>query len=249
VAVKLRLMRLGRKGQPFYRIVAVDSRKRRDGAYIEKIGHYNPLRRPAEVVVDDDKALKWLSRGAQPSDTVRNLFSRQGIMLAFHLQKKGFKEEEIRDQVARFRFEKEEKLKAREEEAILAHAEKLTEVASPKAEIDEGKAAVATDETAAEPEPIEAVTESESTDIEPEAVEAQAAPDASDAVEESPAESTEVVEEPPSVEETKTEEPEPPAEEVKDEESEAASDTTDAKAEETKAKEEKEEAKNKEEEG
>ena len=74
MAVKLRLMRLGRKGQPFYRIVAVDSRKRRDGAYIEKIGHYNPLRRPAEVVVDDDKALKWLNRGAQPSDTVRDLF-------------------------------------------------------------------------------------------------------------------------------------------------------------------------------
>ena len=152
MAVKLRLMRLGRKGQPFYRIVAVDTRKRRDGAYIEKIGHYNPLRRPAEVVVDDEKALKWLSRGAQPSDTVRNLFSRQGIMLAFHLQKKGVKEEEIRDRVARFRFEKEEKLKSREEEAILAHAKKLTQVASPKTEIDESKAAVAADETVGETE-------------------------------------------------------------------------------------------------
>ena len=124
MSVKLRMMRIGRKAQPFYRIVAVDSRKKRDGAYIEKVGHYNPLTRPPQLEVDDEKALKWLNRGAIPSDTVRNLFSRRGVMMAFDLQKSGLKEEEIKDRVARFRFENEEKLKVAENAAIAAQAKK-----------------------------------------------------------------------------------------------------------------------------
>ena len=111
MAVKLRLMRMGRKGQPYYRIVAVDSRKKRDGAYLEKIGHYSPLTRPAEVIVDDDKAIKWLKVGAIPSETVRNIFSRCGVMMAFDLHKRGLKPEEINEKVARFRLEKEAKLR------------------------------------------------------------------------------------------------------------------------------------------
>ncbi len=114
MAVKLRLMRLGRKGQPFYRIVVVDSRKRRDGAYIEKIGHYNPLAKPAEVILDDARALKWLHDGAIPSDTVRSLLSRRGIMLAFDLQRRGLTEEEINTRVANFRLEKEAALQKQE---------------------------------------------------------------------------------------------------------------------------------------
>lgn len=138
MAVKLRLMRLGRRGQPFYRIIAVDSRKKRDGAYLEKIGYYNPLSSPAEVAVDDEKALKWLKRGAIPSDTVRSLLSRRGIMLAFDLQKKGAGEDEIRDKVARFRLEKEAKLGAREEAAQQARAEKA-KVQKPEAEAAEAE--------------------------------------------------------------------------------------------------------------
>lgn len=80
MAVKLRLKRMGSKKQPFYRIVAADSRKPRDGRFIEIIGNYNPLTSPAEVNIDEEKALKWLSNGAQPSDTVRSLLSKQGIM-------------------------------------------------------------------------------------------------------------------------------------------------------------------------
>ncbi len=112
--VKLRLMRIGRKGQPSYRIVAVDSRKRRDGAYIEKIGHYNPLTKPADVVINDDLALKWLSQGAIPTDTVRSLLSRRGILLAFDLKKRGLPQEEINNKVAKFRSEKEASLLERE---------------------------------------------------------------------------------------------------------------------------------------
>ncbi len=80
MAVKLRLARHGAKRDPFYRIVASDSRSPRDGRFIEIIGYYDPTRQPAEVKIDEEKALKWLSEGAQPSDTVRNLFSKQGLI-------------------------------------------------------------------------------------------------------------------------------------------------------------------------
>lgn len=83
MAVKLRLKRMGAKQAPFYRIVAADSRSPRDGRFIEIIGYYNPLTTPADVKIDEEKALKWLSNGAQPSDTVRTLLSKQGIIKKF----------------------------------------------------------------------------------------------------------------------------------------------------------------------
>ncbi|MGV3489630.1 MAG: 30S ribosomal protein S16 [Tuberibacillus sp.] len=87
MAVKIRLKRMGAKKRPFYRVVVADSRSPRDGRIIEQIGTYNPVAQPAEVSIDEEKALKWLSNGAQPSDTVRNLFSKQGIMEKFHISK------------------------------------------------------------------------------------------------------------------------------------------------------------------
>ena len=72
MAVKLRLMRMGAKKKPFYRIVAADSRSPRDGRFIEVIGTYNPLVSPAETKVDEELAIKWLKNGATPTDTVRN---------------------------------------------------------------------------------------------------------------------------------------------------------------------------------
>ncbi len=89
MAVKLRLKRMGAKKRPFYRVVAADSRSPRDGKFIEVVGTYNPLTEPAEIKIDEDKALKWLSEGAKPSDTVRDLFRKQGIMTKFHNQKGG----------------------------------------------------------------------------------------------------------------------------------------------------------------
>lgn len=85
--VKLRLKRMGAKKQPSYRIVAADSRAPRDGRFIEILGFYNPRTNPAEVIIDEEKVLKWLNNGAQPSDTVRNILSREGIMKKFHEQK------------------------------------------------------------------------------------------------------------------------------------------------------------------
>ena len=83
MAVKLRLTRMGKKKQPTYRVVAIDSRTKRDGEYIELIGTYNPLTKPATVKLDEEVGLKWLKEGAIPSDTVKNLFKEAGIMKKF----------------------------------------------------------------------------------------------------------------------------------------------------------------------
>ena len=83
MAVKLRLTRMGKTKQPTYRVVAIDSRTKRDGEYIELIGTYNPLTKPATVKLNEEVALKWLGNGAIPSDTVKNLFRDAGIMKKF----------------------------------------------------------------------------------------------------------------------------------------------------------------------
>lgn len=80
MAVKLRLTRMGAKKAPFYRIVATDGRKARDGQYIEQIGYYDPTKEPAEVKIDAEIAKKWLACGAQPTDTVRDLFFKHGVI-------------------------------------------------------------------------------------------------------------------------------------------------------------------------
>ncbi|MDN4607488.1 30S ribosomal protein S16 [Sporosarcina highlanderae] len=89
MSVKIRLKRMGAKKTPFYRIVVADSRSPRDGRQIETVGTYNPLTKPAEVKINEELALKWLQNGAKPSDTVRNLFSDQGILEKFHNAKYG----------------------------------------------------------------------------------------------------------------------------------------------------------------
>lgn len=87
MAVKIRLTRMGSKKRPTYRIVATDSRRPRDGEYIELIGTYNPLTEPKTVNIKEDIAMKWLNNGAIPTDTVRNLFSEAGIMKKYAEQK------------------------------------------------------------------------------------------------------------------------------------------------------------------
>ena len=80
MAVKMRLTRMGDKKSPFYRIVIADSRTGRDGKYIDKVGHYNPIANPAEIVIDETKAKDWLSKGVQPTDTVKNILINKGII-------------------------------------------------------------------------------------------------------------------------------------------------------------------------
>ncbi|MBB5022155.1 30S ribosomal protein S16 [Desulfurispira natronophila] len=87
MAVKIRLKRLGSKKRPFYRIVAMDARTPRDGQSLQIIGTYNPTKEPAELNVDEERALYWLGVGAEPSDTARSLLSKKGVMEKFHQQK------------------------------------------------------------------------------------------------------------------------------------------------------------------
>ena len=89
MAFRIRLQRLGRKKRPFYRIVAADARAQRDGVFLERLGHYNPIAEPADVVIDEENALKWLRRGAQPTDTAKRLLSQKGIWRKFTFEKIG----------------------------------------------------------------------------------------------------------------------------------------------------------------
>ncbi len=80
MAVKIRLRRMGAKKTPYYRIVVADSRYPRDGRFIEEIGSYNPLKEPAEVKIDADKAKQWIANGAQPTDTVKVILKKNGVL-------------------------------------------------------------------------------------------------------------------------------------------------------------------------
>ncbi|MFJ1262155.1 30S ribosomal protein S16 [Capnocytophaga canis] len=83
--VKIRLQRHGKKGKPFYWVVAADSRAKRDGKFLEKIGTYNPVSNPAQIDLNVDAAVKWLKNGAQPTDTARRILSYKGALLKYHL--------------------------------------------------------------------------------------------------------------------------------------------------------------------
>ena len=80
MAVKMRLKRLGAKKAPFYRVIVADSRSPRDGRFIDEIGYYNPLTNPAEIKIDGEKAKKWIANGAQPTETVKSLLKKSGIV-------------------------------------------------------------------------------------------------------------------------------------------------------------------------
>jgi small subunit ribosomal protein S16 len=119
VAVRIRLQRKGAKHMAFFRIVAADSRSPRDGRFIEQLGYYDPLREPPDISVDTEKVIGWLSKGAQPSETVRALFSRVGILETWHEVKKGKPLDELRhiEDEARKRIEAQAAMDRRKEAA------------------------------------------------------------------------------------------------------------------------------------
>jgi len=101
--VKLRLKRMGKKRQPVYKIVAVDSRVPRDGKYLEAVGQYNPKDEPHTVIIDEEIALKWLGFGAQPTDTVRSLLRQTGILYKRQMLRKNFPADVIEANMAKWR--------------------------------------------------------------------------------------------------------------------------------------------------
>ena len=143
--VKLRLQRHGKKGKPFYWLVAADARAKRDGKFLEKVGIYNPNTNPATIELDVDSAVKWLENGAQPTDTARNILSTKGVMLKKHLlggvKKGALTAEQAEEKFQAWVQEKEAAILA-EKEGISkeAAAEKAKALAAEKA-VNEKRAA------------------------------------------------------------------------------------------------------------
>ena len=123
MAVKLRLQRGGKKKQPIYRIVAADGRYKRDGRFLEKVGSYNPNTDPMTIDLKETRVMYWLGVGAQPTDTVRNLLSKKGVLLKWTLKKKGKDEATIAAEFEKWsalqtlKLQKEKEKKARRKAA------------------------------------------------------------------------------------------------------------------------------------
>lgn len=167
--VKIRLQRHGKKGKPFYWIVAADSRAKRDGKFLEKIGTYNPNTNPATINLDVDTAADWLFKGAQPTDTARAILSYKGALLKHHLnggvRKGAISQEQAEEKFAAWLEEKENKVNAKStglaetkaaEKAKALEAEK--EVSAKRVKVtEEAKAeaeTAAAEETATEDAPV-----------------------------------------------------------------------------------------------
>ncbi len=114
MAVRLRLRRMGKKKQPTYRIVAIDSRAARDGKYIENLGTYDPRQEPAKVELVEARALYWLDQGAKPSDTVYGLLQRKGLLHRRHLTGLGAEEAKVQEEMQKWEMTQADKLKRRE---------------------------------------------------------------------------------------------------------------------------------------
>lgn len=137
MAVKLRLRRMGKKRQPIYKVVAADERSPRDGKFIEAIGLYNPITNPATVEIAEDRALYWLGVGAQPTQTVKNLLSKQGILYKKELLGSGLGEEEVTVKLDEWMKNKEAKLASKvSKKADLKAEAKAKEEAEVKAKAD-----------------------------------------------------------------------------------------------------------------
>lgn len=154
MAVRIRLQRKGAKHMAFYRIVVTDSRSPRDGRFIEQLGYYDPLKDPADIKIDTEKALEWFSKGAKPTDTVKSLFSRVGIMETWHHVRQGKPYDELRhiEDEARKRMEAEVAMQKRSKEDVKA-VKKTARTADedrvePSAGSAESEATVAEEEVA-----------------------------------------------------------------------------------------------------
>ena len=163
--VKIRLQRHGKKGKPFYWIVAADSRAKRDGRFLEKLGTYNPNTNPATINLDVDGSVKWLQNGAQPTDTARAILSYKGAMLKKHLlegvKKGAFTEEEAEKKFQAWLDEKAGKVSAKEEGLAKAEAEAKAKALEAEKAVNEARIAAAQPEPEVEEAAEEPVAEAE----------------------------------------------------------------------------------------
>jgi len=171
MSVKIRLQRHGKKGKPFYWIVAADARAKRDGRFLEKLGTYNPNTNPATVNLDVDGAVKWLQNGAQPTDTAKTILSYKGAMLKNHLvggvRKGALTEEQAEEKFQAWLEEKAGKVASKEENVAKAKSEAKAKALEVEKAVNEARVAAAVEEVA--PEVVEEAT--------PEIVAEEAAPE------------------------------------------------------------------------
>ncbi|HWF44551.1 MAG TPA: 30S ribosomal protein S16 [Candidatus Kapabacteria bacterium] len=184
--VKLRLARQGRKKLPIYKIVAADSRARRDGRFIESLGQYRPSNEPGQKVqINPERALYWLKVGAQPSDTVRSLLSSEGILLKWHLEKKQIEPARAEEIFNTWKTQKDNKLS----EQVNAKQRAAEDVKRKKAEAKKAAETAAAEQAAAEQAAAQQAAAAEQTSAaEPVAVASEAIPSEAGTKEESPAE-------------------------------------------------------------
>ena len=231
MATKIRLQRHGKKGKPFYHLVIADSRSKRDGRYIEKIGTYDPNIKPAEININFDQALSWLQKGAIPTDTARAILSYKGVLLKKHLlegvKKGALTEEKANDKFEKWLEEKEskiaEKIKKIDSESEKAKKDKIALEEEARKKKEEAIIAKQTQQAPAEETPAEETPVEETP---AEEAPAEETPAEETPAEETPAEETPAEEAP--AEETPAEEApaeETPAEETPAEEAPAEEDT------------------------
>ncbi|MDR6299431.1 30S ribosomal protein S16 [Mesonia maritima] len=138
--VKIRLQRHGKKGKPFFWIVAADARAKRDGKFLEKLGIYNPTTNPATIQLDVDSSVKWLQNGAQPTDTARNILSYKGALMKNHLaggvRKGALTEEQAEEKFKAWLEEKESKINAKRENLSKAEEEERAKALAAEKEVN-----------------------------------------------------------------------------------------------------------------
>lgn len=195
---KIRLQRHGKKGKPFYQIVVADSRAKRDGRYIDNIGSYNPNTNPATIDINFDKAVSWIEKGAQPTDTMRAILSYKGVLMYEHL-KRGVKKGAFTEEQAKEKFDA---WLAEKEGAIQNKRDKLSKEAS-----DAAAAVLAAEKevNAKREAELAAKNKPEEEEVAEEAAEAEAEGEATEPTAEAEAEAPEASEETPSEEENKAE--------------------------------------------
>jgi small subunit ribosomal protein S16 len=146
MAVKIRLARRGKKNFAFFHIVVADSRSPRDGRIIEQIGHYNPNTNPATISIDREKALDWLNKGAQPTETARRILSYEGVLLKKHLQggvaKGAFSQEEADKRWNAWKATKEQKVKSKKQDIFNQDLEARKAAISAEAKVNTERAEV-----------------------------------------------------------------------------------------------------------
>lgn len=152
MAIKIRLKRIGRRNRPFYRVVVMDSRKRRDGAAIEELGWYNPIARDKDsnFVLKEDRVFHWLTMGAQPTDVVNGLMKRAGLALKWHLIRQGLDEDSIRKEMEKWALNKETRKKSPKAEKQAPAEESAPVEAEPESVAGDEKTASASPEESTE---------------------------------------------------------------------------------------------------